>query len=83
MTAREEAVRHVAQSSRTRNPRDLAIQTILIRSSRTDEERAFAVGEILAARAEWLTWLTITQRRWQQRSRRNSEFREKYVRYSG
>lgn len=65
MTVDQEAVRHVALSSSTRYPRDLAIQAMLIRSARSPEERRSIVRMILDARAEWLDWLTRTQRDWQ------------------
>ena len=55
MTADEAAVRHMAASNGTRNPRDLAAQVLLIRGAR---DRELAVACVLEARRSWLEWLT-------------------------
>lgn len=89
MTVDQEAVRHIALSSKTRYPRDLAIQAMLIRSARSPEERRGVIRAILDARAEWLDWLTRTQRDWQtkvshrplrQRHHDSLAIREQYLR---
>jgi hypothetical protein len=48
----------------TRYPADLARQVIALRGA-TDAERPIVLRMILDARADWLAWLTRTQRHWQ------------------
>lgn len=81
MSAKEAAIAHLAQSSSTRHVRDLAVQAMLVREG--------GIAEVLAARAHWLDYLTVQQRKWQASgSRRPSRarhhdsiaIREKYVR---
>ena len=87
MSADEAAVRHMAASNGTRNPRDLAAQVLLIRGAR---DRELAVACVLEARRSWLEWLIVTRRRWQRETRRPGRarhhdslaIRERYVRYS-
>lgn len=79
------ALVHAASSCGTRYPRDLALQVLLIRGARN---RDSAIRAVLHARADWLRWLTVTQRQWQAGTRRPSRarhhdsigIREKYVR---
>lgn len=90
MTETEKAaIQHIAASSCTRNPRDLAVQAMLIRSARTRTERMYIQAAIMYHREGWLNWLTKTQRDWQTKvSRRPSrarhhdsiQIRERYVR---
>lgn len=63
--------------------------TIVIRSATSPEERSEIIQIVLAFRARWRTWLTLTQREWQakesrrpQRGRHHDSWsiREKYVR---
>lgn len=82
-----EAIRRIASSCSTRHPTDLAAQALLIRSARNDREREVIIAEILHHRRNWLKYLTVSQRRWQQDTRKPSKarhhdsiaIREKYV----
>lgn len=83
------AIQHAAWSCRTRYPRDLAQQALIIRGA---SDRSYALRVILDARREWVDWLARGQRRWQScNTRRPSrarhhdsiEIREKYVRCLG
>lgn len=88
LNSKEAAIEHIANSAKTNNPRDLATQVILIRAARNERERNFTIQVILRNRAEWLEWLTLTQRNWQAKySRRRNKTpldtwitREQYVR---
>jgi hypothetical protein len=75
-------------SSATPAAVDRARVVIALRAARTPAERAAVLEVARTRRAEWLTYLTVLQRKWQGRTRRESRarhhdsvsIRERYVR---
>ena len=85
-------IRLLAAQKRTMNPSDLAVQAMMIRSARDENERSEIIRIILEERAIWKVWIQETQRKWQancsRRVVRNNHHdswatREAYVRCSG
>lgn len=68
--------------------RDRARAVLLLRAARTEEERAAAFRFVMDRRDAYRTWVTVTQRQWQGKTRRPSRarhhdsvaIRERYVR---
>lgn len=68
--------------------RDRARAALVLRAARTPEEKAAALRFVMDRRAERRAWVTVTQRKWQAKTRRPSRarhhdsvaIREEYVR---
>jgi len=58
-------VRLLASQKRTRYPSDLAVQAMMIRSARSEEEKKEIMRIIIEERSEWVNWLSHVQRNWQ------------------
>jgi len=84
------AIEYTAMNNCTTNPRDRAVQALLVRSARNEEELRFIIRTVMYHRSRWLTYLTTTQRKWQKETRNRNKarhhdsisIREKYVRCS-
>lgn len=93
MTYGEEyLLRELAMRCRTTAYRDRVQQAILLRSARNPYEKARIRRMILDARASWMEYLTIQQRKWQasvsrrpKRGRNHDSWatRESYVQVQG
>lgn len=74
--------------SATKSPIDANRHALLLRAFKGHSEYNAIRSAIMAGRAAWLDWLTVTQRKWQAQTRRPSRarhhdsirIREKYVR---
>lgn len=86
--SRNELALHGKHGMSASNKVDQAIAVTLMRAARTPEEREEAARLLIERRNNYRTWLTVTQRKWQQHTRRpqranhhdSVEIREKYVR---
>jgi hypothetical protein len=69
--------------------RDQALAVVCIRACDHPDDKLAIQQELIDLRNQWRTWLTIKQREWQQKTRRQSRarhhdsvaIRERYVRF--
>lgn len=59
------ALAKIINTCGTRNITDLETQAFMLRSTRGTEDFEWVRERIMEVRNEWLTWLTLQQRKWQ------------------
>jgi len=70
------------------NKVDQALAVVLMRAAQTPEDKEYTAKLLIERRNRHRTWITVTQRKWQQHTRRpqrarhhdSVEIRERYVR---